>query len=188
MAPLDARFAPRSSSNAAGHADDTGRAGKYADVPRAPYDFAVQPLQRLHAVWLGAMAARQVYTGKPFTLSSVRQAAKLREACHELLNNESPLIMSGSNQVRRENGVGECRDPLPLAVGCMCQTVVREVYAASVVWLFGSRVRHIIRIRSHAERVVAHLTQKSGTGPAVGPSESKAFRNGFLRPLLHLPW
>ena len=113
-------------------AGDGSFIGEDADDLSAALDLAIQSLQRIGAVQLGAVLGREAHVGQHVGLSLIHQGGELWQLGPELVGDAAPLRASLLGIVLGEGGGDERRHDASSAPAGMRQGVAHEVDAGVV--------------------------------------------------------
>src|SRR6266550_9249596 len=116
----------------AGAADYGSLIGEDADDLAAPLDLAIEPLERVGAVQLGAMLGREAHVGQHVCLGLIHQRRELGDARPGLVCDLAPLLSRRDGVVLGEGGADPGRDDAPLCLAGIGKRVAHEVYAAAL--------------------------------------------------------
>jgi hypothetical protein len=113
--------------------------GEDADDLGASLDLAVEALDRIGRVQLGAMGGREAHVGEHVGLGFVHQRGELGQLRAQLIGDPAPLAARRRGVVLGEGGSDERRDDPPAALSGVGQNVAHEVNAAALP----ARVGHL---------------------------------------------
>ncbi len=109
-----------------------GLVGKDPDHVGAALDLAVETLDRVCGMQLGAVSGGEVHVGEHVLLGGVHQRGELRHLRAELVGDGAPLDVGGGCVLLGIGGADPGRDDAPLSLARVRQRVAGEVDAAAL--------------------------------------------------------
>ena len=129
---LDGPFVVLLQQQRADQADDGRFVWKDTDDVAAPLDLAVEPLQGVGRVDLGAMLGRELHVGQHVSLRFVHEGSQFRHTRAGLICDLAPLLFGGRRVVLGEGGADPGRDDAALRLAGIHQGISHEVHAGAV--------------------------------------------------------
>ena len=111
---------------------DGGLVGKDADDFAASLDLAVEPLQRIGGVQLGAMLGGKAHVGQHIGLGFIHESGQLGHARPGLIGDVTPLLAGGGGIVLSEGGADPGGDDATLGLAGVGQGVAHEMDATAL--------------------------------------------------------
>jgi hypothetical protein len=105
---------------------------KYSDNVAAPFNFAVQTLERVGAVQLGPVLRRKFHIGQHVGFGIIHQGGEFADARPQLIGDLAPLFAGVGGIVLRECGADSGRHDASLRLAGMGHGVAHEVHAAAL--------------------------------------------------------
>ena len=125
--PLDRPFVVLLVQDGADQAGDGGLVGKDADDIGPAFDLAIEALQRIGRVELGAVLLGEAHVGQHVGLGLVHQVRQLGHLGAELVGHLAPLGLGGHGILLGEGGGDEGRHHAPALLAGMGEEVAHEV-------------------------------------------------------------
>lgn len=120
------------SRETADHGGDGALVGIDADNIGAALDFAIEALDGVGAVDLGAVLAREVHVGEHVMLGGIHQLGQLRHSRAELVGHSAPLGMGGGRIGLGGGSADPGGDQAALHFASMRRRIAHEVEAGAV--------------------------------------------------------
>ena len=130
--PLDCPFIVLFEEDGADQPGDGSFIGEDADDVGAPFDFAVEPFDRIVAVDLGAVFLGEGHVGQDIGFGLVHQGCQLGDLCPDLISNRAPLLTGSFRRFLGECSRDKGGDDTASALAGMGQRIAHEVNPASL--------------------------------------------------------